>query len=149
MILWWCPSSNSDLHCDENNNDVDDINEELPGQNALGHRHCEDCELLIFLLGQYVLGQWCVELLISFMNVLYKVLYTGLMNQYWQLQINIDGYATNLMTQQCIEELWLMVDVHRCLSRDWDYDQQQRWWAKMMCSVGNEQRWAVVMSSSE
>ena len=30
---------------------------ELLGQNALGQRHYEDCELLIFLLGQYALGQ--------------------------------------------------------------------------------------------
>ena len=28
----------------------DDMNEELPGQNALGHRHCEDRELLILFL---------------------------------------------------------------------------------------------------
>ena len=74
MILWWCPSSKthrnvySDLHSDGNNNDVDDMNEELLGLNALGHRHCEDCELLIFLLGQYVLGQWCAELLILFLT---------------------------------------------------------------------------------
>ena len=46
----------------------DDMNEELLGQNALGHRHCEDCELLIFLLEQYVLGQWCAELLILFLT---------------------------------------------------------------------------------
>ena len=74
-----------------------------------------------------------------------EVLYTCLMNQCWQLQINIDGYAIDLMTQQCIEELWLMVDVHRYLSRDWDYDQQQIWWAKMMSNI-DEQRF---MSSSE
>ena len=30
---------------------------ELLGQNALGQRHYEDCELLIFFLGQYALGQ--------------------------------------------------------------------------------------------
>ena len=28
----------------------DDMNEELPRQNALGYRHCEDCELLILFL---------------------------------------------------------------------------------------------------
>ena len=31
-------------------------------------RHCEYCELLIFLLGQYVLGLWCAELLILFLT---------------------------------------------------------------------------------
>ena len=73
------------------------------------------------------------------------------MTNWWQQQF----IEQTLMTHQCIEELWLLVDVHRCLSRDWDYDQQQRWWAKMMSNIDeqkrwaeiNEQQWAVVQQS--
>ena len=58
------------------------------------------------------------------------------------------------MIQQCIEELWLLVDMHRCLSRDWDYDQQQRWCAKMMISSDDQLKmsrnsWAAVSSGTK
>ena len=70
-------------------------------------------------------------------------------------KINFDGYVTNLMTQQCIEELWLLllgIDVWAEIeTMTSSRDDAPRWWSAVMTSWRwaeiYEQRWAMVQKS--